>query len=152
VGKRATTSDLRRILAKQKFGIKSSIGKIGIGTKIGGARSEHDVESTSGDELEGAKSLQVNYTGKVRVRIKFYRHRLADYDTGSSRAISEKAIIDCLQYSGLIRGDSSKEIWLQDDGQEKVDEKSDERIELVIEYLDVDLDNLWVADGRTDGR
>jgi hypothetical protein len=98
--------------------------------------------------VEGKKSLQVNYTGKVRVSLKFYRYRLADY----SRAISEKALIDCLQYAGLIRGDSEKEIWLEDLGQEKVDQKSLERTELTLEYQDVDFDNLWVATGRTDGR
>lgn len=145
---RFTESDLKRTIRKAKFGIASSIGKGSNGIKTGCTGTVHDVEPAASDELEGPKGLQVNYTGKVRVRIKFYRHRLADY----SRAISEKALIDCLQYAGLIRGDSEKEIWLEDEGQVKVDNKADERTEITLEYLDVDFDNFWVENERTDGR
>jgi hypothetical protein len=106
------------------------------------------LERDSGDELEGPEKLQVGCSGKVRVRIKFYRHRLADY----SRAISEKALVDCLQYAGLISGDSEKEIWLIDDGQIKVGSKAEERVELTLEYPEVDYDNLWVAAKQNKGR
>lgn len=145
---RTTTKELERIVKRIGIGISTKIGK-GVSTgKDSGAGAIDDVERTAEQGVEGKKSLQVNYTGKVRVSIKFYRHRLADY----SRAISEKALIDCLQYSGLIRGDSEKEIWLIDEGQCKVEEKSLEKTEITLEYGDVDFDNLWVATGRTDGR
>jgi hypothetical protein len=143
-----TESDLKRTIRKAKYGITSSIGKGSLGSKNSGARKEHDLERAAEPELEGEKSLQINYTGKVRVGIKFYRHRLADY----SRAISEKALIDAIQYSGAIRGDSEAEIWLEDKGQEKVATKEEERTEITLEYSDVNFDELFVATGRTDGR
>ncbi len=99
-------------------------------------------------ELEGPEKLQIGCTGKVRVRIKFYRHRLADY----SRAISEKAIIDALCFAGCLCGDSEKEIFLQDEGQEKVATKEEERTEIILEYPEVDFDNIFVPAKRKDGR
>ncbi len=149
---RATTSDLARIVARQKYGINSSIGKGTVKTSIGDSRPLDNVEYATSDELEGAKATQANYAGKVRVGIKFYRVRLADYGTESSRAISEKSLIDCLQYSGLIRGDSGKEIFLEDKGQEKVPSKEQERVEITLEYEDFNYGEPFAATGRTDGR
>lgn len=151
---RLKSSDLAKIVARQKYGITSSIGAGSrpIKSSIGGSGEKHDLESVACNELEGAKGLQANYAGKVRVRIKFYRHRLADYGIECSRAISEKSLIDCLQYAGLIRGDSGKEIWLEDGGQEKVASEAEERTEITLEYMDFDYDNPFAATGRTDGR
>lgn len=145
---RFTESDLAKTIRKSNYGIASSLGKGSISSKDSSAGKEHDLERAVEPQLESSQALQVNYTGKVRVSIKFYRHRLADY----SRAISEKALIDALQYCGAIRGDSEKEIWLIDLGQEKVSSKEEERTELTLEYSDVDFNNLFVATGRTDGR
>ena len=142
--------ELERIISRTGYGVKSNLKarKSTLNPKASNPRSVNDVESVIVDELEGPEVLQIKCSGKIRVRIKFYRHRLADY----SRAISEKALIDSLQYSGLIRGDSEKEIWLIDEGQEKVEKKEDERTEIVLEYPELDLDDLWEARNRKDGR
>ncbi len=149
---RSTTTDLKSILARKGYGIANSIGQRSISAEASNSRAKHDVEHAACDELEGTKGLQVSYAGKVCVSIKFYRNRLADYGEECSRAISEKSLIDCLQYAGLIRSDSSKEIRVKDLGQEKVASKDCERTEITIEYPDVDFKNLWAATGRTDGR
>jgi hypothetical protein len=146
--KRTTEGELAQIIARQGYGIAKAFPKKTIGGAFGRARTEHDVEPDSKSSFQGQKKLQINYTGKAIVSIKFYRHRLADY----SRAISEKALIDALCYAGALRGDSEKEIRLIDLGQEKVGTKQEERTEVTIEYPDVDFENLFVADGRTDGR
>jgi hypothetical protein len=96
----------------------------------------------------GPKKLQIRCREKIRVCVTFYRRRLADY----SRAISEKALVDCLTKSGLLAGDSEKEIWLVDGGQKKVETNEEERTELEIDYPSVDLDNLWEESARHDGR
>jgi hypothetical protein len=145
---RFTSREFTKLVSRSGYGVKSSIGKGSAGRKDSSAGAEHDLERSPESSFQGEKSLQISYTGKVVVSIKFYRHRLADY----SRAISEKALIDALQYAGAIRGDSEKEIRLIDLGQEKVEDKSQERTELTLEYSDVDFDNLFVATGRTDGR
>jgi len=145
---RITEGELAKIIAKQGYGIKSSFGKKSIDSKISDTRSERNLESDSEYALEGQKSLQINYTGIPVVRIAFYRYRLADHH----RSISEKALVDALQYCGAIGGDSEKEIRLIVEDQIKVDKKSDERTEIIIEYPEVDFDNLFVANGRTDGR
>jgi hypothetical protein len=146
--RRTTSSELDKLVSRVGYGIKSSLGKGSAGRKDRDSGEVNDLERDSGDELEGPEKLQVGCSGKVRVRIKFYRHRLADY----SRAISEKALVDCLQYAGLISGDSEKEIWLIDDGQIKVGSKAEERVELTLEYPEVDYDNLWVAAKQNKGR
>jgi hypothetical protein len=140
-----TEDDLNKILSRPGYSIsesriKSCIGPSTIESQIKREREIDNLESASSDESLHAKKLQVNYSGKVRVCFTFYRRRLADY----SRAISEKALVDCLQYAGLIEGDSEKEIWLQDGGQKKVETDEEERTEIEIFYESVDLDNLWI--------
>lgn len=139
---------LDQILKSGKYTIVSSIGKGAIDSSFSSAGSLNNVESDSGDEQVGSEGIQIRSSGKVQIRIKFYRRRLADY----SRAISEKALIDCLQYAGLICGDSEKEIRLIDEGQEKVNSKEEERTEITIEYPEVDFDNLYEERKRKDGR
>jgi hypothetical protein len=139
-----TNEHLQAILSKPGYGIVSTIGKSSIKSQIVGSREIDNLESDSGDESLRSEKLQINYSGKVRVRITFYRRRLADYGEGCSRAVSEKAIIDCLVYAGLIEGDSGEEIWLEDGGQKKVKTDEEERTELEIFYPEVDLDNLWI--------
>lgn len=152
-------TDLNKILARPGYSIASAIPKRAIPSAIRKAPIE---VAPQGDDAPGhvepvalleslqAKRVSLNYTGKVRVSVAFYRRRLADY----SRANSEKAAVDCLVYAGLIRGDSEAEIWLEDLGQFKVETDEEERIELTISYPDVDLDNLWVKNTRrgNDGR
>src|SRR5688572_20271409 len=99
---RLKESELERVIKRSKYGIASAFPKRSVESSFGRARTIDDVESTPESGMEGQKGLQVSYSGKVRVIIRFYRHRLADYD----RAISEKALVDCLQYAGLIHGDS----------------------------------------------
>lgn len=153
-----TQDDLNKILTKPGYGISGSISRSTIGkSQIGKSKITSQISDTGAiDDMErdtcvkqvGSKGLQIRCAGKVRVSIKFYRHRLADY----SRAISEKACLDFLQYCGALKGDSEKEIWLEDLGQEKVLEKKDERTEINLEYPEVDLDNLWEERKRNDGR
>jgi hypothetical protein len=101
---------------------------------------QQDLESASGYESLLAQCLQIGTTEKVRVSLEFFRSRLADY----SRAISEKADIDFLTQSGLVEDDSQDQILLIDKGQVKVGSKEEERVEITLEFADVDLDNLWV--------
>lgn len=147
-----TKGELANILSRKGYGLKSElkseIGKRSVSSEISNSGSVHNVESDSKDELEGSKRIQIKCSGKVVVRIKFYRHRLADY----SRAISEKAYIDSLQFAGILRGDSEEEIRLVDEGQEKVDSKEEERTEIIVEYPEVDFDDFWEESKRTDGR
>jgi hypothetical protein len=138
---RTTSRELDKLVSRVGYGVSSVIGKGSAGRKDRGSRSIDDVEPNPADELEGPEKVQVGCSGKVRVSIKFYRYRLADY----SRAISEKALIDCLQYAGLISGDSEEEIWLEDLGQAKVGSKAEERTELVLEYGGVNYDNPWIT-------
>lgn len=140
-----TEDDLNKILSRPGYSIsepriKSCIGPSLIESQIKREREIDHLESASSDESLHAKKLQINYSGKVLVRFTFYRRRLADY----SRAISEKALVDCLQYAGLIEGDSEKEIRLEDGGQKKVETDEEERTEIEIIYEEVDLDNLWI--------
>lgn len=134
-------SDLRTILARKGYGIKStiksSIGERSVASSLDRAREDKNLESTPGDESLRSKATSYNYAGIVKVRLKFFRKRLADY----SRAISEKALVDGLVYAGIILGDSSKEILLEDEGQVKVDKDSEERTEINIEYPEFDFDN-----------
>lgn len=144
---RTTFSELERLVKRQGIGITSKLpGSIGL--KAGNSGAKHDLEYDSSVELEGAEKVQVRYAGKVLVRIRFYRHRLADY----SRAISEKALLDCAVYAGLIKSDSESQIRLVDEGQFKVDSKAEERTELTFEYEEVDFNNLWDKNERKDGR
>lgn len=136
--------DLQRILSRKGYaiesGIKSTIGKRTVESEVKRAGEINYLESTAGDESLYAEKLQINYSGKPEIRITFYRHRLADH----SRAISEKALVDCLQYAGLIEGDSEEEIRLTNVVQKKIGKDEEERTEIELIYDDVDLDNLWV--------
>jgi hypothetical protein len=149
MGARISQEELDKILTKKGYGlsgglssggIKSTLGSGTLGSKGHDTGKDGDVEPNSGDEPLRSKSLSLNYTGKVLVRIKFYRRRLADY----SRAISEKAWIDAIVASGALRDDTEKEIRLQDDGQEKVETNEEERMEITLEYEDFDFDNPFV--------
>lgn len=146
--KKSGSGELASEIKRQQYGIENQVGTGGISSEIIRSRTVSDLEPTSELESLRAKKLSLNYTGKVRVSIKFYRKRLADY----SRAISEKALIDCLQYAGLISGDSEKEIWLIDEGQFKVEKDSEERTEITLEYADIDYDNLWIKAKDHGGR
>jgi hypothetical protein len=145
-----SNEQLEELLQKRGYGIASQSKGISGGikgtvrqgsaiSKVDGAGSLDNVESTALDESLGAKKLQVNYSGLPEIRITFYRRRLADH----SRAISEKALVDCLQYAGLIEGDSQKEIRLTDVTQSEVGSDEEERTEIEIIYPEVDYDNLW---------
>lgn len=148
---RISSEKLQEILSKKHYGVSSSIGggigKVGaasITSKISSSGPSGNVEPSCGHEPLRAQAVALNYSGIVTVRIKFFRKRLADY----SRANCEKYIIDSLTYAGLIRDDSSKEIRLIDEGQEKVGTDAEERVELILEYDEVDLGNLWIGRER----
>lgn len=129
-----TTDDLRKLIQKPGYSIKSCLGKGAIGSAFGGKGKDPHLEQSTFNEPLRAEAVSLNYTGKCVIRIRFYRRRLADY----SRAISEKAIIDALVYGGAIRDDSEKEILLIDEGQFKVESDAEERTELTLEYADFD--------------
>ena len=154
---RLTNQDLAKLTVRKGHGIASSIGRSGIVSEIGNGsarpeagdpRAIDNVERNPADEPVGPVRLQIKSSGKIRVRIKFFRYRLADY----SRAISEKALVDCLQYAGLIPNDSEKEIWLEDEGQVKVGSREEEKTEIVLHYEGVDYDNPHEIRDRKDGR
>lgn len=148
MGKRTTSSELEQIAKRLKYGVPNAFGKGSVKSSFSNTRSLNNLESDFTNALQGEKSLQVAYSGRPLVRITFYRHRLADH----SRAISEKALVDALQYCGAICGDSQAQIRLEVQDQVKVGSKAEERTEVLIEYDEVDFDNLFVAKGRTDGR
>jgi len=149
---RITSDKLKEILAKPGYGIpsriksslQSPIQRFGSLREADRTGEVHDVESDPDHGSLDSKKLQVGYSGKVRIRVTFYRRRLADYGEECSRAVSEKALIDCLVYAGLIQGDSGREIWLEDGGQKKVGTNEEERTELELFYTGVDLENPWV--------
>ncbi len=145
--------DLNKITARKGYGIVSSgitggiKGNIGAWASISKDRDSgevNDLESNSGDGSLDSKKLQVGYSGKVRIRITFYRRRFADYGEECSRAVSEKALIDCLVYAGLIEGDSGKEIWLEDGGQKKVESNEEEKTVIELFYTDVNYEDPWI--------
>jgi hypothetical protein len=149
---RISEKDLQAILNRKGYGlgggIQSQIGPSTITSKISGAGEIDDLESDTLSQSLGSKKLQINYSGKPEIRITFYRHRLADH----SRAISEKALVDGLQYAGIIEGDSQEEIRLTYVEQEKIGADEKERTEIDIIYPEVDLDNLWVPAKKHAGR
>lgn len=136
-------SDIKRIAGKRGYGIvgtiSSGIRKGSIASQIDGSGEIDNLEPDSLDASLQAEKLQISYSGKPEIRITFYRRRLADH----SRAISEKALVDCLQYAGLIEGDSEKEIRLTYVEQKKVESDEEERTEIELIYEEVDYDNLW---------
>jgi hypothetical protein len=137
---RISTGELSTILKRKGYGIQSEIGKTSCSSEISGTGKVRDVEPDRGYESLRAEAMALNYAGKCKVSIKFYRRRLADY----SRANCEKYLIDSLTYAGIIRDDSEKEIWLIDEGQFKVETDKEERVEITLEYLSLDLENPWV--------
>ncbi len=145
---RLNETQLRAIVSRKGYGVADAIGKRSIGAQVGCAGKVHNVEPIVGQKLESPKKLQIGCAGKVIVRIKFYRYRLADY----SRAISEKALIDACYYAGITRGDSEREIQLIDENQHKTENREEERTEITFEYPEVDFDNLFEESTRTDGR
>lgn len=147
--------DLDKILAKPGYKlasfskpIQSSLGKATLRSEIGGKGQTRYMERVSGHEPVPTERVALNYTGRVRVGIKFYRRRLADY----SRANCEKFVIDAARYAGLLLDDTEAHLDLVDEGQVKVDTEQDERIELTFTYEAVDFDHLWVTHKRQDGR
>lgn len=135
--------DLNKILSRKGYGIQSSVKSSfsrSVASSFGDSRKSINLELDSSHESIREGAVQVGYSGIAVIRIKFYRKRLADY----SRANCEKYIIDGLVYAGLIRDDSEKEIRLIDEGQVKVETQEEERVELSIEYPEVDYENLWV--------
>jgi hypothetical protein len=139
---RITSDDLRKLLSKPGYAIPTAFKPAFKGSTGGQAHDSGEggnLESGGGYESLREEAVQVGYSGKCVVRIKFYRKRLADY----SRANCEKYIIDSLTYAGLIRDDSEKEIRLEDEGQVKVDTEAEERVELTLEYPEVDYNNIW---------
>lgn len=157
---RFNEEDYQKIIARKGYGISGGVrGGIAGGIAAGAAAysdndsgSEHDLEPDSSHGPLAAEKLQVGYSGKVRIRVTFYRRRLADYGEECSRAVSEKAIIDCLVYAGLIEGDSGKEIWLEDGGQKKVETNEEERTQLDLIYENVNYGDPWTTAAIHEGR
>jgi hypothetical protein len=128
--------------------IPSSFGSDASRREARGEGTPSDVERSTRHEPVPTERVALNYTGRVRVSIEFYRRRLADY----SRANCEKYVIDAARYAGLLLDDSEAHMELIDLGQVKVERVEDERIEMTFEYPDVDLTNLWKTHPRQDGR
>lgn len=152
-----TSEDLDKITARKGYAIiggsklkpiASAFGSNAARAEARGEGTPSDVERSTRHEPVPAERVALNYSGRVRVRIKFYRRRLADY----SRANCEKFVIDAARYAGLLLDDSEAHMELIDEGQTKVESVDQERIEMTFEYEDVDLTNLWKTHPRQDGR
>ncbi len=152
-----TPEDLAKITQRKGYAIiggsklKPIPSAFGSAASQAASRSEgtaSDVELRLGHESLPTERVALNYSGRVRLRIKFYRRRLADY----SRANCEKFVIDAARYAGFLLDDSEAHMELIDEGQIKVETVEEERIEMSFEYESVDLDNLWITHPRQDGR
>lgn len=151
-----TNEDLNNILSKPGYGIAgtlkpgiaSSLGQGTAGSKIDNSGEIKHMERYSCAQQVCPERLQIATRGKVLVRLKWYRMRLAD----SSRSISEKVDIDSAVRAGILKNDSEAEIRIIDEGQEKVTTKEEERTVITFEFPEVDFDNLWEACKRKDGR
>ncbi len=144
-GKRLTLESLNELAQRPGYGISSpfkgpAVRERAVNSPFDGPGKVDDLESTARAASLRSEAVSLNYSGKCRVSLKFYRRRLADY----SRAISEKAILDAIVSSGAIRDDSEAEIQLIDLGQVKVATEAEERTEVTLEYLEVDFDNLFI--------
>lgn len=149
--KRFKANDLKT-LKSRGYGIPTAFSKRGnpdTASQIGAWKASYkdndsgevkDMEQSLSHESLLAQCLQIGTSAQVRVSIEFFRRKTADY----SRAISEKADIDCLTQCGFIEDDKEPIILLQDLGQTKVESNEEERVEITLEYEDIDLDNPWV--------
>lgn len=138
--KRITSKEFAKLASRQGYGVEPAFKKRATNVETRNTGDRAYVESIVGKKLEDSAQVQIGVAGTVRVRVTFYRTRLADY----SRAISEKVWVDCAVYAGLIANDSEREICYEDGGQHKVATKSEERIEMEFFYPEVDYDNLWI--------
>lgn len=134
-----TSNDLKRLENKPGYGIKSSIGG-GVSAKIRGQRQVPELERSSRHESIRPPGFAIPYSGRCNVRVKVYRKRLTD-----PLGDCTKYHIDALRYLGCLVDDSDAKIRLTDEGHEKVETDSEERVEITIEYDGITLEGLCKA-------
>lgn len=148
MSKRWTSDDLRNKINEGKgaFGVKSGLKsqlkselpKRSIASEIDGKGASLNVEQCSGREPLGEAILAIRTAGTCTVRFKAYRKRLADPDGNCF-----KYILDAISRSGALVDDSARYVRYITEPQEKVETEAEERVEVTLEYEEVDLDNLW---------
>ncbi len=141
-------AELTKILKKPGYGLKSSlqsdIGKAkAVRSQIDGKGAVPDVERSSGPKPLGTQRVALKAAGMCTVRIKVFRRRLADPDGNCC-----KYTLDAIARSGALVDDSARYIRIIYEGQEKVETNEEERVEFVLEYEGVDINDLWKPIGE----
>lgn len=126
-------------IAGIKSQLKSELPKRTIGSQIDGKGSSLNVEQCSGRESLGEEVLAIRTAGTCTIRFKAYRKRLADSDGNCFKYIG-----DAIQRAGAVVDDSTRYVRYITEPQEKVETEAEERVEVTIEYEEVDLENLWI--------
>lgn len=137
--------DLEITLTKKGVGVQSSIGK-GIKSSIKGTLNPKagdtgkmpNLEQHFGRKSLGEKAATLRYSGQVVVRTQVFRRRLADPDGNSL-----KYFLDGARYAGLLEDDTERHIRIITEPQQKVETNEEERVELTLEYQEIDPDNLY---------
>lgn len=111
-----------------------------VDTKVHDAGASPDVERSAGCPPIQSQKNTLNYSGQCVVRVKAFRRRLCDADGNCI-----KYHIDFLRYIGALKDDTDAAIRLIFEGQEKVGTEAEERLEITVEYPEVDFQNLWTT-------
>lgn len=121
-----------------KSGVRSQFEKNTFGSPPNSKREVPDLERGTGHESLGKERFALKYSGRCTVRFKVFRRRLCDPDGNCT-----KYLLDALRYAGALEDDSERHIRLIYEGQEKVETNEEERVEVVLEYEEINLDDLW---------
>jgi hypothetical protein len=141
-----TESDLNKVLKKKNYGVQSAFAKPTVKSgfaaqkalvKAGGQGAVSDLERSTGLKSVRPEDLAIPYSGQCIVRIKVYRRRLTD--PGSD---CWKYHLDTLRDLGLLADDNDAAIRLEEAPHVKVESNEEERVELEIEYPNIDLEDL----------
>lgn len=138
---RISSNDLDLLTRKKGYAIQSQIGggiKSSFNSKAESNGPTPNVEQHSGPQPLGPQRATLRYSGQVLIRIQFFRRRLADPDGNSP-----KYYLDALRYAGALEDDTERHVRIITEPQQKVATNEEERVEITLEYEDVDFSNLW---------
>lgn len=108
-----------------------------------------ELESGSEHGQVGEAQVALNYSGIVHIKFQVFRYRLLDY----SECNVEKYWVDCCTYGNIIVGDAEGQIKFTTLPQVKIPKTEQERVEITLEYEDLDYDNPWVPkETKTKGK
>ena len=135
---RLTALQLKSVLTKKARGIPSELRTIitkqrernaAPDAQDSGEGKVSNVEPRLGYEPLRKGQLALDYTGRARLIVKVYRKRLTD-----PLGDCTKYHIDGLRYAGLLKDDSDAEISLTEEPHQKVEDESEERVEITLSY------------------